>query len=531
MDEYSEIYGSEQPWMEGAWGGSYMNDVLLNPVKKQYVGPDKNYEEMSYGNYVPSPVNSSCSLTEDGYESVLARGEQLLKTPLINKHVEKIQTSLPLPSSVFNPVSAFNQVVTNSPVIDSHTVSSGRAVPQMSVREELPSLGRRNILLNPGIISNVSSCGENVGYQRKNVGFDLGNTVNSGFVNCGGTKPKQPQAVPGRQPRFDLHNDAGSTGYFDGGLNQNRRFPGAPQLNLPHVRGPFPQVYPQIIPPTYERVTSARPQKPVVLPDKYDGSIAWQDYQAHFELCADLSAWTDRQKANYLAVSLRGPAQELLGDMSMEMRQNYGILSEALCARFGSEGQTELFRTQLKTRQRKSNESLPELAQSIRRLVSRAYPEATLSLRDILSKDSFIEALNDSEIRLRLKQSKPSNLEETVKLAIELEAFQTSENERRSKKYVRLTQTEEGLNQTALLEKIAKQLEKLTLVNKDKNEPKAQSEASGKNKSQKSDTPIKRDIRCYKCQEYGHIQWYCPKEDKVVKKDQKVSSDQKNTEN
>ena len=210
-----------------------------------------------------------------------------------------------------------------------------------------------------------------------------------------------------------------------------------------------------------------RYRKPLVLPDKFDGSVGWQDYFAHFELCADLNRWNPREKANYLAVSLRGPAQELLGDMSPEMRQNYFILVDNLSTRFGSEGQTELFKAQLKSRQRKHNESLPELAQALRRLIARSYPSAPLALRETLARDHFIDALLDMETRLRLKQNGPVNLDEAVRMAIELEAFQQAENERfsgKTKRVVRAATAEENEEHKILVDKIAvleKQLEKL----------------------------------------------------------------------
>ena len=31
---------------------------------------------------------------------------------------------------------------------------------------------------------------------------------------------------------------------------------------------------------------NTRPQKPIVMPDKYDGTVAWHDYLAYFSLCA-----------------------------------------------------------------------------------------------------------------------------------------------------------------------------------------------------------------------------------------------------
>ena len=183
--------------------------------------------------------------------------------------------------------------------------------------------------------------------------------------------------------------------------------------------------------------------RPVVHPDKFDCGIGWQDYLTHFELCADLNRWSEEQKAIYLAVSLRGAAQELLCNLTSEDRRSYTVLVRNLAARFGSESQTELFRTQLKSRMRLPRETLSELAQRIKWLVARAYPQAVTLLREMLAMDHFIDALHDSESRLRLNQNKPRNLDEAVCMAIELEEFQKAEAEQTGTKYIRMTATDE----------------------------------------------------------------------------------------
>ncbi|XP_046571011.1 uncharacterized protein LOC124279245, partial [Haliotis rubra] len=59
-----------------------------------------------------------------------------------------------------------------------------------------------------------------------------------------------------------------------------------------------------------------------------------------------------------------------------------------------------------------------------------AYPDAGTELVEILAKDHFIEALQESEMRLRVQQSRPRTLDEAVQLAVELEAFQHAEIQR-----------------------------------------------------------------------------------------------------
>ena len=66
----------------------------------------------------------------------------------------------------------------------------------------------------------------------------------------------------------------------------------------------------------------------------------------------------------------------------------------------------------MKQRIKKRDEPLPELAQDIKRLTRMAYRSAVLDLRDCLSKDSFIEALNDAEMELFICQKEPERLED-----------------------------------------------------------------------------------------------------------------------
>ena len=143
-----------------------------------------------------------------------------------------------------------------------------------------------------------------------------------------------------------------------------------------------------------------------------------------------INGWENQQKATFLAVSLQGPAQQLLGDLPVLSKRNYDLLVAELELRFGIQGQSELFRVQLRNRFRKNNESLPELAQDIKRLISRAYPEAPISLQDTLAKDYFIDALVDSDMRLWIQQSKPQSVAEAVQLAMKLEALKQAEKQR-----------------------------------------------------------------------------------------------------
>ena len=258
------------------------------------------------------------------------------------------------------------------------------------------------------------------------------------------------------------------------------------------------------------------PRKPIIMPDKYDGTGSWEDYQAHFETCAKINDWSNDTKAKFLAVSLRGSAQMLLGDLSIPRRENYHDLVAELIARFGHEGQAELFRVQLKNRMKLSKETFPELAQDLKRLVARAYPSAPAALQEILTKDQFVDSLTDSDMRLRIKQSKPLSLSKMVQLAIELEAYDKAEKHMSPmsniKRTVRSTVTTD--NDTDHFSALQTKIEELT---KQLNSLQQGNQGSKKyNRGQRrSDRPNKV---CWICREEGHFQSKCPKNN-----DQKLS--------
>jgi hypothetical protein len=54
-----------------------------------------------------------------------------------------------------------------------------------------------------------------------------------------------------------------------------------------------------------------------LLAEFYDGKGPWLDYQSHFDACSEINHWSDKEKGLYLAVSLRGQAQGVLGKLPL----------------------------------------------------------------------------------------------------------------------------------------------------------------------------------------------------------------------
>ena len=198
-----------------------------------------------------------------------------------------------------------------------------------------------------------------------------------------------------------------------------------------------------------------RSNEPSIKVAVYDGKSSWKDYLVQFKLAAQENGWNQHTRSIKLACSLRGRAQALLSDLTPEIRKNYDRLVNTLTERFEPQNQCEIYKTQLKQRIRKRDEGLPELAQDIKHLTRMAYPSAFMDLRDTLSKDSFIEALNDAEMELFIYQKEPVTIDDAVRLALKYEAFTRGRRKRlSSNKAVIRMQYEEDTHSTTLRNEI-----------------------------------------------------------------------------
>ena len=165
-------------------------------------------------------------------------------------------------------------------------------------------------------------------------------------------------------------------------------------------------------------------------PQNFSGATDFDEFLSQFEITSEINGWQYREKSLYLASCLTGDARSLLSELDHDGRRDYNTLIEKLTNRFGSVNRSEIYRTQLKSRTRNKGESIPELAQAIKKLVRQAYPGVNKDVIETLSIDNFIDALGDSDIRLRVREIGPKTLADAERTALRLESHKIADRQR-----------------------------------------------------------------------------------------------------
>ena len=98
-------------------------------------------------------------------------------------------------------------------------------------------------------------------------------------------------------------------------------------------------------------------------PQKYDGRVPWDAFQAQFEILAEVQAWDSRERAVQLVSSLKDAAVEVLSQLIPLQRTSYDCVVVALEWRYEHKHQAEAFRASFRARMRGREELLQHLAQ------------------------------------------------------------------------------------------------------------------------------------------------------------------------
>ena len=218
-----------------------------------------------------------------------------------------------------------------------------------------------------------------------------------------------------------------------------------------------------IVTPQPSRVRDMEGTRMRIKPRNYSGETTWRDYRSHFDRVCIINEW-DTAKLQYLWVHLEGVALSFVEGLPASATTSYEVLCHALGARFGADRFAAVFKAELQQRKQRQGESLSALGQEMRRLVQRAYPSFTESAMEEIAVEKFIDALEDSTMRLSIHQTHPTGLEQAVEHALKLDAWTQAEKKKgygqikgaASKDFVRSVPQEDEMAETlkALTEEI-----------------------------------------------------------------------------
>ncbi|KAJ8948000.1 hypothetical protein NQ318_011887 [Aromia moschata] len=160
----------------------------------------------------------------------------------------------------------------------------------------------------------------------------------------------------------------------------------------------------------------------ILKPPTYDGQSSWSMYRRQFEAAAKANGWTPQEMATSLVISLRGQALEILQSIPEEQQNDYDRIVGALEIRYGHKYLRQVYQSQIKSRQQRTNESLQEYEADIERLVHLAYPQAPKEFLEQIGIQTFIDGLLDTEMQQALRLGRHTTICDALIAALEFKA-------------------------------------------------------------------------------------------------------------
>ena len=137
---------------------------------------------------------------------------------------------------------------------------------------------------------------------------------------------------------------------------------------------------------------------------QFDGLGDVELFLQRFHTLAQYYEWREEEKLFRMKQCIRGDAQYMLMDMTSINQSDEFV--NILRQRFGASPHAERFRAEL-LQLRRGKLTLEQLHMKVRTLVSKAAPGSWTSLTEIYARDAFLTALDNNELRRRIKLTCP----------------------------------------------------------------------------------------------------------------------------
>lgn len=187
--------------------------------------------------------------------------------------------------------------------------------------------------------------------------------------------------------------------------------------------------------PRYSGDTRGGAKMKELTPPPYDGKGHPEEYLDLFSRLADRNGWGEEEKGVRLLTLLRGDAEKAAAALQGEARVEYHNLRDVLMRRF--KRHPDLARQKFHNYVQRRSESVAELALSLQALVVEAYPELNEEARASLTKERFVAALADDEVKYEVQKAVPQSLAEAEHVATIAE---TARRQVRQERQVRAVQ-------------------------------------------------------------------------------------------
>ena len=110
---------------------------------------------------------------------------------------------------------------------------------------------------------------------------------------------------------------------------------------------------------------------------------------------------------------------------TIDVTNSLSGLTRILKSRYGGKSFADKHQIELRNRRRKKGESISNLQVDIRRLAALAFPKVERKARESIACDHFLDALDDPELALKIRERQPSDLDSALRIALQLEVWTT----------------------------------------------------------------------------------------------------------
>ena len=232
--------------------------------------------------------------------------------------------------------------------------------------------------------------------------------------------------------------------------------------------------------------------------------MTWEEYLTHFNLFSDWNGWNADDKAEALLMALKGDAADLVYGLPECRRLSFEQLGIVLRSRFGAGVNIAADKKKLKDRRKLKEESWNQMGQDIAKLARRIYITAP-DVAESEAKDAFIRALPE-DLKLVVAAGNPPTLRDCIDNVTQLCSVMNRED-----KAVRIRFAEEIPSEVLFSSKQQNSSDNSSEVypNKEGYQGPRRSYSPSPRRNWNNRDP--RELKCYFCDEIGHMLRYCPK--------------------